>query len=81
MRAWATNKVPSRYQIPSETQWFAKLSLALETGEMDEAVWDRQRPAWIADLAEMAVARALPMVESAPAIELPGGVRFAPSTG
>lgn len=31
------------------------MAMALETGEVDEAVWDRQRAEWIDDLVSMSI--------------------------
>lgn len=64
--------------IPSETHLWQKLLLALEVGEIDEAVWNRQRPVWIQELFEMAEDRSLPAAPAGQTIELPGGVRIKP---
>ena len=56
MQAWAQGKY-QKYQLPGETEWFLKLQIALETGQIDEAVIDRQRPIWIEGLKGMLDAR------------------------
>lgn len=58
MVSWAQRK-NLKYLLPGETQWFAKLNLALESHQVDEAVWDRQRPTWADGLAMMASARSI----------------------
>ena len=45
MRSWCQG-LNTRYLIPSENAWFAKLSLAIAMNEMDEDTFDRQRPLW-----------------------------------
>lgn len=68
----------SRYLIPSETHLWRQVLLALETGQIDEAVWNRQRPAWVQELFEMSEDKALPVAAPQQEVILPGGVRFKP---
>lgn len=64
--------------IPAETELWSKVDLALETGCVDKAVWDRQPPYWISELYEALVERSLPVAGPPQDIILPGGVRIRP---
>lgn len=57
MTAWAQGQ-HTRYLIPSESGYFAKLALALAVHEVDEALIDRQRAEWLDDLKLMLRAQA-----------------------
>jgi hypothetical protein len=74
MRAWVAGR-QLKYQIPSETLYFQKVAVALHCHEADEAVLDRQRGEWIADLAEMITAQS-PASPLDAAVQLPEGARL-----
>lgn len=77
MTNWAQGKYPD-YDIPSETHYFKKLSLAISFHEIDREVIDRQDREWIEDLYAMLRAQAPPSSDIDASILLPEGVRLQP---
>ena len=70
MQGWA-QQTGLKYQIPSETAYFAKLALAIALHEVEQEVIDRQDATWIGDIVAMLSAQHPP--SSSSGIVLPDG--------